>query len=234
MIIVENLEKKYGKFVALEEINLNINKGEITSIIGPNGSGKTTLIKAILGLVFPSKGKIVVDGVKIEENYKYREKIGYMPQISNFPENITVREFFNMMEDIRNFKDEKRLRFLIDTLELDLHLEKKIKNLSGGTKQKVNAVLSLMFDCPILIFDEPTTGLDPITAIKLKKIIKEEKTKGKTIIFVSHIINEIEDLADNLAFMVEGKLVFFDKINRLKEITEKESLEEAIICFLNS
>lgn len=234
MIKIENLEKRFGKFVALEGLSMDIKKGEITSIIGPNGSGKTTLIKIILGLVFPSKGKVFIDGVDITDNYKYREKIGYMPQISNFPENINTIEFFNMMEDIRGFKNEKRLKHLIEILELESHLNKKIKNLSGGTRQKVSAVLSLMFDSPILIFDEPTTGLDPITAIKLKKLIKEERDKGKTIIFVSHIINEIEDLADNIAFMVEGRLVFFDKISKLKEITNRQNLEEAIICFLNS
>ncbi|MEM5785496.1 ABC transporter ATP-binding protein [Sulfurihydrogenibium subterraneum] len=234
MIKIQDLQKRFGKFVALENINIEIEKGKITSIIGPNGSGKTTLIKSILGLVIPTKGKIYIDGVDIKKNYNYREKIGYMPQIANFPENVTVREFFSMMQDIRNKKNEKKLSELIEILDLIPHLNKKIKNLSGGTKQKVNAILSLMFNPDILIFDEPTVGLDPVTAIKLKKIISKEKEEGKTIIFVSHIVNEIESLADNIVFMVEGKLTFAGTIIDLKEKTQRESLEDAIICLLNS
>ena len=234
MIKIQDLQKRFGKFVALENINIEIEKGKITSIIGPNGSGKTTLIKSILGLVIPTKGKIYIDGVDIKKNYNYREKIGYMPQIANFPENVTVREFFSMMQDIRNKKNEKKLSELIEILDLTPHLNKKIKNLSGGTKQKVNAILSLMFNPDILIFDEPTVGLDPVTAIKLKKIISKEKEEGKTIIFVSHIVNEIESLADNIVFMVEGKLTFAGTIIDLKEKTQRESLEDAIICLLNS
>lgn len=234
MIKIQNLQKRFGKFVALENINIEIEKGKITSIIGPNGSGKTTLIKSILGLVIPTKGEIYIDGVNIKKNYNYREKIGYMPQIANFPENVTVGEFFSMMQDIRNKKNEKKLNELIEILDLTSHLNKKIKNLSGGTKQKVNAILSLMFNPEILIFDEPTVGLDPITAIKLKKLISKEKEKGKTIIFVSHIVNEIESLADNIVFMVEGKLTFAGTIIDLKVKAQRESLEDAIICLLNS
>jgi Cu-processing system ATP-binding protein len=234
MIIIKNLEKKFGKIYALKDINMEIEKGKITSLIGPNASGKTTLIKSILGLVIPTNGKILVNDIDIFKDYRYRKNIGYTSQLANFPDNLTVNEFFNMMQDIRGKNAEKKLKDLIEIFELESQLNKKIKSLSGGTKQKVNIILALMFDPEILIFDEPTVGLDPITSIKFKKLILEEKNKGKTIIYVSHIINEIEDLADNLGFMIEGKITFFGSIQELKERTNTQNLEDAIVCSLNS
>jgi len=234
MIIIKNLEKKFGKIYALKDINMEIEKGKITSLIGPNASGKTTLIKSILGLVIPTNGKILVSDIDIFKDYRYRKNIGYTSQLANFPDNLTVNEFFNMMQDIRGKNAGKKLKDLIEIFELESQLNKKIKSLSGGTKQKVNIILALMFDPEILIFDEPTVGLDPITSIKFKKLILEEKNKSKTIIYVSHIINEIEDLADNLGFMIEGRVAFFGSVQELKEKTNTQNLEDAIVCLLNS
>ena len=165
-------------------MELDIHQGGIFAILGPNGSGKTTLIKTILGMVIPNKGTISVMDSKIKNKWKYRQDINYLPQIANFPGNLKVKELIAMIKDIRQKpSDEQKL---ISLFGLEPFLDKKLSNLSGGTKQKVNIVLTFMFDSPLIILDEPTNGLDPLALIRLKQLIAEEKAKGKTFLITSH------------------------------------------------
>ena len=180
MIEITDLHKKFGKNNVLKGLNLTIDPGKIYAILGPNGSGKTTLIKSILGMVIPDKGNIEVLGEPIKKGWKYRKQIDYLPQIANFPENLRVNELIKMIKDLRN--DSGNENELVETFMLDPHLNKKLANLSGGTKQKVNLTLAFMFDSPLLILDEPNTGLDPNALIKLKELIKQEKSNGKNIV----------------------------------------------------
>src|SRR5690554_848337 len=159
MIKIENLHKKFGKNKVLTGVDLEIPGKGIFAILGPNGSGKTTLIKTILGMVVPEKGKIDVNGQPIHTNGLYRKEIDYLPQIANFPGNLGVKELIRMIKDLRGIKANEEE--LIQLFGLTPYLNKKLSNLSGGTKQKVNLVLTFMFDSPIIILDEPTSGLDP-------------------------------------------------------------------------
>ena len=177
MIHIENLYKSFGKNKVLEGIDLSISEKGIFAILGPNGSGKTTLIKSILGMVIPDNGTISINGNSIKNKWNYRNEIDYLPQIANFPANLTVQELIKMIKDLRNLRGEDQQ--LIDLFKLSPFLNKKLSNLSGGTKQKVNLLLTLMFDSPLIILDEPTTGLDPIALLHLKKLILQEKAKGK-------------------------------------------------------
>ena len=177
MIEVVGLYKRFNKNVVLSDLNLNIAEQEIFAILGPNGSGKTTLIKSILSMVIPDRGIIRVSGIDIKKSSDYRKQIDYLPQIANFPSNLKVRELIRMIKDLRG-KTQKEKK-LIDQFGLQPYLDVKLGNLSGGTKQKVNILLTFMFDSPILILDEPTAGLDPLALIQLKELILEEKQKGE-------------------------------------------------------
>ncbi len=170
MIEIKKLNKKFGKNIVLKNLDLSINEGGIFAVLGPNGSGKTTLIKSILGMIIPQSGIIKFNGNNIKNNWKYREQIDYLPQIANFPNNLSVKELITMIKDLRASQT-KNEEALIKLFKLESFLDKKLGNLSGGTKQKVNLVLTFMFDSSLIILDEPTTGLDPISLIRLKKLI---------------------------------------------------------------
>ncbi|KAA2219025.1 ABC transporter ATP-binding protein [Maribacter flavus] len=226
MIEIKDLHKKFGKNQVLSGIDLEIKEGGIFAILGPNGSGKTTLIKSILGMVIPNKGNIIVAGNSIKKTWKYREGIDYLPQIANFPGNLRVRELIRMIKDLRRRSaDEDRL---IKMFKLEPFLDKKLSTLSGGTKQKVNIVLTFMFDSPLIILDEPTTGLDPASLIHLKRLIQEEKIKGKTILITSHIMQFVAEIADTIVYILEGKIYFKGSVEELKAKTKQTDLEHAI------
>ncbi len=230
MVSIQNLHKKFNKNIVLSGVNLDIKEGGIIAVLGPNGSGKTTLIKSILGMVIPNKGDIEVLGENIKNNSAYRNKIDYLPQIANFPNNLKVRELIRMIKDLRG--DTSNDENLIELFKLEPFLNKKLGNLSGGTKQKVNIVLTFMFDSPLIILDEPTTGLDPISLLGLKKLIQEEKDRGKTILITSHIMSFVEEISDEIVFLLEGKIYFKGSINELKTKTNQPDFEHAIASIL--
>lgn len=230
MVSIQNLHKKYGKNQVLSGVDLTINSGGIFAVLGPNGSGKTTLIKSILGMVIPNQGVIEVLNKNIKKNSDYRHQIDYLPQIANFPSNLKVRELIKMIKDLRGHTNEDL--HLIKLFKLQPFLDKKLGNLSGGTKQKVNIVLTFMFDSPLIILDEPTTGLDPISLIRLKELIQTEKAKGKTILITSHIMSFVEEVSDEIVFLLEGKIYFKGSISELKTKTNQQDFEHAIASIL--
>ena len=231
MIEIKELHKKFGKNQVLKGVDLDINQGGIFAILGPNGSGKTTLIKSVLGMVIPQSGTININGKTIKKDWKYRKDIDYLPQIANFPNNLSVKELIKMIKDLRANYTQKDLE-LIELFKLEPFLNKKLGNLSGGTKQKVNLVLTFMFDSPLIILDEPTTGLDPIALIRLKELINSEKEKGKTILITSHIMSFVEEISDEIVFLLEGKIYFKGTISELKSKTDQPDFEHAIASIL--
>ncbi len=226
MIEIKNLYKKFGKLTVLDGLDLTINKGGIFAILGPNGSGKTTLIKSILGMVVPNKGEILLDTKSVLKKWDYRNNLNYLPQIANFPANLSVSELIAMVKNLRDkpSKEEE----LIQLFGLTPFLKKKLGNLSGGTKQKVNLVLTFMFDSDLIILDEPTTGLDPIALIYLKELINKEKEKGKTILITTHIMSLVDEIADEIVFLLDGKIYFKGSVAALKQQTKQAHLEHAI------
>tara|TARA_R110001632_G_scaffold10544_5_gene38947 strand:- start:23217 stop:23924 length:708 start_codon:yes stop_codon:yes gene_type:complete len=230
MVSIQGLDKKFGKNKVLSELDLSIDHAGIFAILGPNGSGKTTLIKSILGMVIPDKGEIMVFDKNIRKSSDYRRQIDYLPQIANFPSNLKVKELIRMIKDLRSNTSQDT--YLIEYFKLHPFLDKKLGNLSGGTKQKVNIVLALMFDSPLIILDEPTTGLDPISLIRLKELIQQEKQKGKTILITSHIMSFVEEVSDEIVFLLEGKIYFKGSIPDLKLKTKQQDFEHAIASIL--
>lgn len=226
MIEFKNLHKRFGKLIVLDGLDLAISKGGIFAILGPNGSGKTTLIKCLLGMVIPNKGKITFNDKSVLRKWEYRNNLNYLPQIANFPSNLTVIELIKMVKNLR--PKESNEQELINLFGLKDSLNKKLGNLSGGTKQKVNIVLTFMFDSELIILDEPTNGLDPIALIHLKELIQKEKAKGKTILITTHIMSFVNEVADEIVFLLDGKIYFKGSIEELKKQTNNDNIEYAI------
>lgn len=227
MIVIKELCKSFGSFEVLSGMDLNLEKGKATGIVGPNGCGKTTTIKSILGLVNPDSGSVIVDGVKVNGTWEYRHRIGYMPQIARYPENMTAGELFSFIRQIRGV-DKPLENELISYFELGKEVDKRMRTLSGGNRQKVGAVLAMMFDPDILILDEPTAGLDPYSSRLFKEKVKQEVANGKTVLLTSHIMSEIEEIADHIVYMSDGKVKFNGSLRRLIDENNEVGLEGAV------
>ena len=230
MIEIKGIKKSFGKLEVLKGFDFSLPKGKITAVLGPNGSGKTTLIKSILGLVVPSEGEILFKGTTVFKDWIYRRDIGYLPQIARFPENLRVEELFKLIVDVRG--EAGKTDELIDLFGLDSFTGKRLGQLSGGTRQKVNLVLTFMFDCPVYILDEPTSGLDPIALIRLKDLIKEKKMAGSTFMITTHIMSLVEEIADELIFLLEGQVYFRGTYGEMLFAEKEENLERAIASIL--
>jgi Cu-processing system ATP-binding protein len=233
MIEIKELQKKFGKFEVLKNINLSCKKGECIALIGPNGCGKTTLIKSVLGMVLPDSGTIHFNGNSVLGEYLYRERIGYMPQIGRYPDNMTIGQIIEMIKKIRNSSNDLD-EDLLHAFELEKMFDKQMRTLSGGTTQKVSAVLAFLFNPDVLILDEPTAGLDPLAAEVLKEKIIKEKEKGKLILITSHLLSELDDLITEIIFMQEGKVHFHQKVEELKTTTGEEKISKAIAKILKN
>lgn len=229
MIDAINLTKRFGKLTALDNVSVSCSKGECIALIGPNGSGKTTLIKCILGMVVPDSGKINFNGQNILQGWEYRKHIGYMPQIGRYPENMDIGQVIKMIKDIRKPFNKEFDEELIEQFELNRILKKRMRALSGGTRQKVSACLAFLFRSKMYILDEPTAGLDPVSAEILKEKIKAEKRNGKLILITSHILSDLDELATQVVYMQEGKLRFHKNIEILRHETGEQKLAKAIV-----
>lgn len=229
-MIVTDLYKSYRKTPVLKGVGIELKEGAITAVLGPNGSGKTTLIKCILGMVIPQKGEILADGVSIGKDWHYRRDIGYLPQIARFPENLKVKELITMVRDIRG--QEADYHELAVTFGLEPFMNKPLRYLSGGTRQKVNILLAFMFNTRFFILDEPTAGLDPLAMVHFRELILREKKAGKAILMTTHIVQLVEELADEVVFLLEGRIYFKGRVQELKEKYDGGNLEQAIANIL--
>jgi Cu-processing system ATP-binding protein len=228
MIIATNVTKRFSKLTALDNVSVTCNKGQTISLIGPNGSGKTTFIKCLLGMVVPDSGFITFNKQNIAHNWEYRSAIGYMPQIGRYPENMTIAQVFDMMKDIRKQSAGELDEELIHLFKLDGMLHKRMGTLSGGTRQKVSASLAFLFNPDVLILDEPTAGLDPLSTEILKEKIMKEKQQGKLVMITSHILSDLDDIVTEVIYMEEGQLRFHKSLGQLQEDTGEKKLSRAI------
>jgi Cu-processing system ATP-binding protein len=233
MIRISGLAKRFGRVDVLCGIDLQIARGHVVGLVGPNGAGKTTLIKTLLGLTHADRGTIRIDDAAIDANddVSYRAQIGYMPQIARFPENLSAAELFAMLRDLRgtptNLDEE-----LVTKLGLESQLDKPLRVLSGGTRQKVNACLAFLFRPTLLILDEPTAGLDPLSSAILKDKILAARAEGTTVVITSHIMSEIEELCDDVAFLLDGVVRFMGPVGELTSATHQVNLERAIAALM--
>ncbi|ULQ56798.1 ABC transporter ATP-binding protein [Flavihumibacter rivuli] len=232
MIIATNVNKQFGRQKVLDNINLTFNKGQTIALIGPNGSGKTTLIKCLLGMVIPDSGFITFNQKNIKHDWLYREKIGYMPQLSRFPENMTISQVLDMVKDIRNSKGTELDEDLVRTFGIGGLSSKRMSTLSGGTRQKVSACLAFLFRPDVLILDEPTAGLDPLSSEQLKEKIRMEKKNGKLILITSHVLSDLDDLVTEVVYLQDGKLQLHKKLSTLQEETGQSQLNRVMATIM--
>lgn len=227
VVSVSGVTKRFGRQEVLRGVELAVRAGQVTAILGPNGSGKSTTIKVLLGLVRPDGGTVVVNGETVGADPGYRARIGYMPQQARFPENLTGREVVRLLRDLRSDEvpeDDE----LFEAFGLPAELDKPVRTLSGGTRQKLNAAVAFMFQPALLILDEPTAGLDPIASGVLKDKILRARDAGASVILSSHVLSELEDLVDDVVFLLEGRVEFQGSLRRLEESTGESRLERAI------
>lgn len=232
MIIATNVNKRFGKLQALDNVNLTCNKGQTIALIGPNGSGKTTFIKCLLGMVIPDSGFITVNNKNIGHDWKYRQQIGYMPQMSRFPENMSIEQVIDMVKDIRSGSDRPLDEDLLKAFDLPALYGKRMRTLSGGTRQKVSACLAFLFNPDILILDEPTAGLDPVASEILKDKIKTSKAAGKLIMITSHVLSDLDELVSEIVYLQDGQLRFHKSLHKLQEETGEEKLNRVIASIM--
>lgn len=219
MLVVENLTKKYGKFLAVNGLSLEIPKGHIFGFVGPNGAGKTTTMKIIAGLMQPTSGKVFIDGVDVTRNVKkVREKIGYMPDFFGVYDDLKVDEyldFYCAAYKIHAPQRKKIIDDLLELVELSHKREAYVDSLSRGMKQRLCLARSLVHNPSLLILDEPASGLDPRARIEMKEILKELKNMGKTILISSHILPELAELCTSIGVIENGKMIVSGSVEEI-------------------
>lgn len=223
---LKEVSKRFGRLRVLDRVSLQLRPGRVTALLGPNAAGKSTLIKVILGLTRPDSGQVLVDGLPLDGDPGYRERIGYMPQAAHFPENLTGREVVSMLRDLRQESAEDDRLF--QELGLEPELTKRIHHMSGGTRQKLNAAVAFLFRPSILILDEPTAGLDPVASNVLKARISQCRAQGMTVVLTSHVLAEAEELVDDVVLLMDGRVAFEGTLRQLRESTGESRLEPAV------
>lgn len=221
LIEIKNLTKDYGNNQGIFNINLNIEKGEMVGFVGTNGSGKTTTIRNIMGFIKPTSGEVKVNGLSSYEHASEISKlIGYVPGEIAFPDLPTGIDFLKCQAEFLNLKNMDYANELIERLQLDPRAN--LKRMSKGMKQKTALVAALMNDAPIIILDEPTTGLDPLMRDTFLDIIKNEHSKGKTIFMSSHMFEELETTCDKIALISDGHIIDVVNMNDIRNRPVKE------------
>lgn len=232
MIEIKNVTKKYGNFIAIDNINFSIKEGEIIGLLGPNGAGKSTTMNMMTGFIEPTQGEIIINGYDIvKKPQKAKQQIGYMPEGVPLYADLTVKEFIKYMADLKivpKIEKKKRIEEVIKQTNLQDVQNKLIKNLSRGYKQRVSLAGALVSNPKILILDEPTVGLDPKQITEIRKLIKS-LGKNHTIILSSHILSEVSQICEKVIIINQGKIVAIDTPKNLEDKAKKENRIQIII-----
>lgn len=219
-IEISNLTKFYGKHRGIEQVNLEVEQGEIFGFIGPNGAGKSTTIRSMLGLIKYNEGSVSIFGKDIKDNLvDILKDVGYLPSEVFYYENTKAYDLLKYSASFYEGNFDERIKYLANYLDLDLNM--KVDNMSYGNKKKVGIVQGLLHSPKLIILDEPTGGLDPLMQQKFFDLIKEENEKGATVMFSSHILGEVQRICDRVAIIKEGKLVTVETIKNLTNINIK-------------
>ncbi|AHF80016.1 ABC transporter ATP-binding protein [Thermococcus paralvinellae] len=238
MIEVGNLTKKFGDKVAVDGISFRVHDGEIYGLLGPNGSGKSTTMKILAGILKPTSGKVLVEGINVTKNpIEVKKIVGYVPETPILYESLTPSELFKFVGSIRGIpkdKLEERVNYFVKAFGIEKYLEQFIGTLSFGTQQKVSLITALLHDPKVLILDEAMNGLDPKSARILRELLLEFKNEGKSIVFSTHILSLAEIICDKIGVIYQGKIIAEGTIEELKEKAHEESLEDVFLKLTES
>ena len=220
IVEIKNLSKNYGKIKAVKKLSLDLYEGEIFGFIGPNGAGKSTTIKCIMNLINKTSGTIIIDGKESnEDDLELKKIIGYLPSEIHLYDDLTVKEMLDFHESFYDKNYKKRRKKLVEVFKLDE--SKRIEDLSLGNLKKLGIVLALMHEPKILILDEPTSGLDPIMQNIFYELLLEEKKKGTTILYSTHILSEVSKICDRIGIIKEGKIIKEDTVEKIEKNNHK-------------
>lgn len=224
-IQIKNLVKKYGEQKAVNEISFKVDKAEIVGFLGPNGAGKSTTMKILTGYLQQTSGEVFVCGINVaDQPLEIKKKIGYLPELNALYYDMYVREYLEFIASLHHVKDRKAaIDNVIGLTGLSAESRKKIGQLSKGYKQRVGLAAALIHDPEVLILDEPTSGLDPNQIIEIREVIKKQG-KDKTVLFSSHILQEVEAICDRVIIINKGELVADDKLSILTKNTSLEKI----------
>ena len=239
MIEIKKVTKTYNnKIKAIRDLSLDIPDGKIIGFIGLNGAGKTTLIKMMTGILKPDKGSIIINGLDIAENpIEVKQDIGYITDNPDMFLRLTGIEFINFISDIYNIDDKtrkERISYLTKEFELTDILDKPMQGYSHGMKQKMMVVAALVHSPKVWILDEPMVGLDPKSALVLKKMMKEHAKNGNTVFFSTHVLEVAEKLCDEIAIIDEGKIIYYGTLDDLSKKYNKKNFEELFLEVLKN
>ena len=217
IIEIKNLTKYYGQVKGIENLSLKLEEGEIFGFIGPNGAGKSTTIRCVMNLINKTNGEVLIENKEFNKyNIYIKENIGYLPSEVYLYDDLTVSQMLDYHESFYKRDISKRRKELVKLLELDE--SKKIEDLSLGNLKKLGIILALMLEPKIFILDEPTSGLDPIMQNVFYDLLKEEKKKGTTIIYSTHILSEVSKICDRVGIIKDGELI---KVEKIEELSKK-------------
>lgn len=235
MLEIKNLKKNFGAFVAVHDLNISINKGELFGFLGPNGAGKTTTIKMITGLLFPTEGEIFIDGDNVwQKPIESKMKIGYIPDQPFLYDKLTGREFLLFSGGLYNIPKVKlktKIDELIDYLKIGSWIDKRTEEYSQGMRQRITIASAFLHEPIVIIIDEPMVGLDPQSAFVVKKFLTGQIQNGKTIFMSTHSLHIVEEICTRVGIINKGTLIFDDSIETLKKLKEdrNNNLEELFI-----
>lgn len=234
MITITDLTKRFGDFTAVDHVSLSVHAGETLALLGPNGSGKSTILKCIAGLAIPTSGRIQLGDRAAGGQDKARQMISYLPQRIDFHHCLTAGEVLEFYCRLRRMPP-SRIDDVLHKSEFDFNgfSSKRISELSGGMVQRLGLAVACLADAPILLLDEPTVSLDPKGAITFRHFVKQLKSQGKTIIFTSHMLSDVSELADRVAVLLNGKLATIESIADLRTNLESDfrSIEELYLKY---
>lgn len=234
MIRFEGIRKRFGRVDALRGVSAIVPRGRVTALVGPNGSGKTTLMKCLLGLVRADGGTIRLEGASPDNPPDLRELIGYSPQMPRFPENLTVAELLALIAGVRHGAGASpETAWGRDSLfDMEALGPRRLRGLSGGTLQKVGAELAWRSGAPLLVLDEPTAGLDPLSSSHLKDRLLADRRAGRTVLISSHVLADLQELADHIIFLLEGQVCYEGPLAELLARTGEDRLERAVATLM--
>lgn len=232
MITITDVRKRFGTLDVLRGVQLAFTPGRVTAIVGPNAAGKSTLIRCILGLTRPDSGRITLPDGRDVRLPAARAGIGYMPQVPSFPGNLTGHEVLAMLDALR--PDVVPDGALLEHFHLAAQLGKPVRTLSGGTRQKLSAVIAFRYRPTLLVLDEPTAGLDPLSTSVFKAAVMAARDAGTTVLLTTHVVAELSVLADDIAFLLDGGIRYAGSVEALLQRSGARTLDEALTTLMQS